>query len=222
MATHHAALPKPRWRGRLHGFAFFASIPQGVALVALGANWVTRLSTIVYALSLTGLYGVSAAYHRLRWTPRALARMRKLDHSMIYVLIAGTYTPFSLIVLEGAWATALLATIWAGAGAGVALKVWGFDRLRRIGGALYIVLGWLAVLAAPRFVDTLPAVVLALIAVGGVLYTLGAVVLLRRRPDPIPSVFGYHEVWHVMVVAASACHYAAIVYLVVSGSRTGA
>lgn len=216
MAAHATSLPKPRWRGRLHQIAFIVSIPQGLALVAAGADWASRISAAIYALSLSGVYGVSAAYHRVKWTPKALQRMRKLDHSMIFLLIAGTYTPFSLMALDGLWATVLLAAVWVGAIGGVGVKLFGIDRMRKLGGTLYIVLGWLAVLAAPKFVGRLSVPVLALIVAGGILYTAGSIVLLRKKPDPRPLVFGYHEVWHVMVVAASLCHYAAIGLLVLS------
>lgn len=209
-------LVKPRWRGRLHQIAFFVAIPQGIALVATAAGWVARVAAAVYALSLAGLYGVSALYHRLRWSPRALARMRRLDHSMIFVLIAGTYTPVSLLVLHRPWSIALLAVVWAGAIMGVLMKVLGLDRTRKITGTLYIVLGWVAVLMAPAFVTRVPLSVLLLIVAGGVLYTLGAIVFLRKRPDPSPAVFGYHEVWHVAVVSAALCHYTAILLLVLS------
>jgi hemolysin III len=207
---------KPRWRGRLHQIAFIVSIPQGLALVAAAADLASRISAAIFALTLSGVYGTSAAYHRVAWSPRALQWMKRLDHSMIYLLIAGTYTPVSLLVLHKVWGYALLGAVWAGALAGVALKAFGMERTRRVGGALYIVLGWLAVLAAPQLVTRMSAPVLALIVAGGVLYTLGAIVLLRRRPDPNPAVFGYHEIWHVLVVAAGACHYAAIMLLVVT------
>jgi hemolysin III len=210
------AIAKPRWRGRLHQIAFIVSIPQGLALVAVAADAMSRVSAAVYALSLSGLYGVSASYHRIGWTPKALARMRKLDHSMIFVLIAGTYTPFSVIVLDGVWAAVLLAAVWAGALFGIGVKLVGIDRMRKLGGSLYIILGWLAILASPQFVSRLGIGVMSLIVAGGVLYTSGAVVLLRRRPDPNPLVFGYHEIWHVMVVAASLCHYAAVMWLVLA------
>ena len=207
---------KPRWRGILHEIAFFLSIPQGVALVLLGAGWVSRIATGVYALSLSGLYGVSASYHRLKWSPRALVRMQRLDHSMIFFLIAGTYTAVCLLVLHHVWAYVVLALVWVGALTGIAMKIWGMERTRKITGAMYIVLGWLAVLIAPQLVTRVSMPVLTLIALGGVLYTVGAIVLLRRRPDPSPLVFGYHEIWHVMVVAAGACHYAAITLLVLA------
>lgn len=210
------ALPieKPRWRGRLHQIAFIVSIPQGLALVVAAADWYSRISAAIYALTLSGLYGVSASYHRLKWTPPALTRMRKLDHSMIFLLIAGTYTPFSLLALEGVWASVLLGAIWTGALLGIGIKQFGIDKMRRFGSALYIILGWMAVLAAPKFYARLPSSVLVLIFAGGILYTVGAIVLLRKSPDPNPKVFGYHEVWHVMVVTASSCHYAAIMLLV--------
>lgn len=209
-----AFVEKPRWRGRLHQIAFIVSIPQGLALVVAAADWMSRISAAIYALTLSGLYGVSASYHRLKWTPPAFLRMRKLDHSMIFCLIAGTYTPFSLLVLEGVWAKVMLGAVWTGALFGVGVKLWGMERVRKLGNALYIILGWMAVLAAPQFFTRLSPVVLGLIFAGGLLYTGGAIVLLRRSPDPNPKVFGYHEVWHVMVVAASLCHYVAILLLV--------
>jgi hemolysin III len=213
MSVSVGVVTKPRWRGRLHEIAFFLSIPQGIALVISGAGWLSRVGTAVYALSLSGLYGVSASYHRVQWSPRGLARMQRLDHSMIFVLIAGTYTALCLLVLHHVWAYIVLGLVWTGALAGVAMKIWGMERTKGITGAMYIVLGWLALLIAPQLVTSVSVLVLALIAAGGVLYTLGAVVLLRRRPDPSPLVFGYHEVWHVMVVAAAACHYTAIFLL---------
>ncbi len=214
MATN-AAVIKPRWRGRLHQFAFFFSIPQGIALlIAAGADWVSRVGAGVYALSLAGLYGVSASYHRLKWTPPALSRMRRLDHSMIFVLIAGTYTPVSLLLLDGVWATILLVTVWVAAIAGIVMKIVGLERTRKITAGMYIGIGWIALAMAPQIVPRAGATVLALIAAGGVLYTVGAIIFALRRPNPSPMVFGYHEIWHVMVVAASLCHYAAIMILV--------
>ncbi len=211
-----ATFVKPRFRGRLHQIAFFLAIPQGIALVASAGGWVSRLAAAVYSLSLAGVYGVSALYHRLKWSPKALLRMRRLDHSMIFVLIAGTYTPVSLLVLHRPWAIALLAVVWAGAITGVLLKVLGMERTRKVTATMYIVLGWVAVLMAPQFVRRVSWPIVALIAAGGVLYTLGSIVFLRKRPDPNPAVFGYHEIWHVAVVSAAFCHYSAIFLLVLS------
>jgi hemolysin III len=194
--------------------AFFASLPAGAALVGLARTPHARAGALVFAVTLTGLYGVSAAYHRGKWSERALALMQRLDHSMVYLFIAGTYTPITLLALRPPWAAALLASVWAGAAVGVLVTVLRFERWNGAGFALYLVLGWLVIVAAPELVRALTSVQLLLVAVGGILYTVGAVVLGRRRPDPSPALFGYHEVWHTMVVGASACHFAVIALLV--------
>jgi hemolysin III len=204
---------KPRFRGRLHQFAFYVAVPQGIALVIAAAGALERIGGVIYAVTLAGLYGVSAAYHRLKWSPRALLRMQRLDHSMIFLLIAGTYTPIALVAMHGLWRIVLLASVWLGALSGIVLKLIGMERTRKITAAMYIVLGWLALAAAPAIVPQLSVFEMSLIAAGGVLYTAGAIVLALHRPDPNPLVFGYHEIWHVMVVTASLCHYAAIMYL---------
>ena len=201
---------KPLWRGRLHQIAFFASLPAGVALVAVASGVEARLVATVFALSMTGLYGTSALYHRGRWSPRGLRLMQRLDHSMIFVLIAGTYTPLTLLALRPAWGITLLCLAWTGAAVGITLKFLRLNRLRHVGDVMYIGLGWLIVVATPQLLRSLGAGQLALIVTGGVLYTVGAIVLAARKPDPDPKVFGYHEVWHAFVVAAGLCHYAAI------------
>jgi hemolysin III len=214
MSLDPYALPlRPRLRGRLHQIAFFVALPAGIALVLLARGATARVAVLVYALSLAGLYGASAAYHRRQWTAKARARMQRLDHSMIFVLIAGTYTPFCLLALHGAWSIVLLAAVWAGAIAGIVLKLVGVDRTKVAAAILYVALGWLAVVATPVVVTSLSAVPLILLAVGGLLYTIGAIVFSTRRPNPSPRVFGYHEVWHSFVVGGSACHYAVILLL---------
>lgn len=209
-------MDKPRFRGRLHQGAFVASIPLGLVLLLAAESAASRVAASVYAASLSALYGTSAAYHRLAWSPRALRWIRSLDHSMIFVLIAGSYTPFALLVLQGWIAAAVLAGVWAGAILGMVIKVAAISRLRVVGSALYIVLGWVVVVAGPQLVRRLSAPSIALLAVGGILYTGGSVVLLRRKPDPSPAVFGYHEIWHSCVVTASACHYIAILLVVLA------
>jgi hemolysin III len=202
----------PRLRGRLHQVAFFASIPAGVALVVAARSWPARVGVLVYALSLTAMFGTSAALHRLRWSPRARLRMDRLDRTMIYVLIAGSYTPVCLLALRPGWRVALLALVWTGAAAGVVLVLLR-TRRRGVGVArmvLYLGLGWISLLVLPELARTLGPGRLALAVLGGVLYTVGAIVLIRRRPDPSPRVFGYHEVWHACTVAAGACHFALI------------
>jgi hemolysin III len=216
MAGHTAAdaPPKPRFRGRLHQVAFIVSIPAGLTLVALADRPVARVAAAIYALSLIALYGTSAAYHLGRWSTRTFNRMRKLDHSMIYVLIAGTYTPIALLGLEGPWSTVVLIAAWAGAALGVTITLVRFDRFKVLGAALYIVLGWLALLVAPVLIRELSVPQLLLILAGGILYTGGSVILLLNRPNPSPAAFGYHEIWHAMGIAAGACHYAAVLLLV--------
>jgi hemolysin III len=205
--------PPPRMRGRLHQIAFFVAIPAGVALVAAARTRVARLSAVVFALSLAGMYGVSGSYHRLPWSPRSLAWLKRVDHSMIFVLIAGTYTPFSLLVLKGPWAIGILLAAWVGAVAGVVMKFVRIDGLQAVGGALYITLGWLAIVATPQIIRGLSGPGIGLLLAGGLLYTAGAIALATKRPNPVPGVFGYHEVWHGFTVAAGACHYAMILLL---------
>jgi len=194
--------------------AFFASIPAGIALVALARGAEARVGAAVFAASLTALYGVSAAYHRGRWSARALRYMRHLDHCMIYVLIAGTYTPVVLLALRPSWGISLLVAAWIGAAAGIMITVLRLERWPAVGFTLYLVLGWLAIVAAPQLAASLSAVELTLLALGGVLYTVGAITLATNRPNPSPAVFGYHEVWHTFVVSASASHFALVLLLV--------
>jgi hemolysin III len=209
-SIHREIEPKPRWRGRLHQAAFIVSIPAGLVLVALAERPAARIAAAIYAMSLIGLYGSSAAYHLGQWSDRALTWMRRLDHSMIYVLIAGTYTPIALIGIGGRWGVTTLAIVWAGAVFGVTIKMIKIDGFRVLGGALYIILGWTAVAAFPEMLRRLSAVQMILIFAGGVLYTGGAIILATRRPNPRPVTFGYHEIWHAMVVAAGICHYIAV------------
>jgi hemolysin III len=219
-AAGPAALPgapvTPRLRGRLHQFAFAASIPAGVALVLQAQTIPARLAAAVYATSLAGMYATSAAYHRGRWSPTIRRRMDQADHAMIYVLIAGTYTPFVLLTFDRTWAVVVLGVVWTVAAAGIGVVVWR-HRIRLVGITLYLTLGWLGVLALPWLAGRVGAVKLTLLLAGGVLYTVGAVVLDRQRPNPSPVVFGYHEVWHGFTVAAGLCHYILIWLLVRAG-----
>lgn len=189
---------------------------MGVTLVALARTGLARLATAVYSVSVMAMYGVSASYHRLPWSPRARQRMRRLDHSTIFILIAGTYTPFSLLALRGAWRVWILCTVWGVALLGVLLKMLRLERMHRAGRVLYLALGWTALVALPPVLPHLGAAGVALLFAGGILYTVGAILFALRRPDPDPRVFGYHEVWHSMVVGGSACHYAMILLLVLT------
>ena len=206
---------RPRLRGRLHQAAFFFSIPLSVALVAAGRTAKARSAAAIYAVGIMALYGVSASYHRLPWSPRAKLWMRKLDHSTIFVFIAATYTPFSVLALRGAWRVSILATVWGVAAVGVVLKMLKLRAASRAGTAMYVALGWTAIIAIPQLVRNLNAVEIAFLFVGGALYTTGAIVYALRKPDPNPRVFGYHEVYHALVIVGSLFHYAVIMQLAV-------
>jgi hemolysin III len=180
------------------------AIPAGGLLVRRSGD---QGSIVLYAVTLAALYGVSAAYHLLPMTTAARYWMRRVDHAVIYVFIAGAFTPMCLLVAPGTNGKVLVALAWIGAAAGVTIKMVNLERTRVLGGTLYILLGWLAMAVLPAMLRRLDAVQLSLLFVQGSLYTLGALVLVIRRPDPYPDVFGYHEVWHSMVVVATACYY---------------
>jgi hemolysin III len=204
---------KPRWRGRIHQVAFLVSVPAGLALVTISPSILDRLVAAVYALSLSAMYGASAAFHRVNWGPAARRWMRRLDHSMIFVLIAGSYTPFALLALEPPWSTVVLAVVWIGAALGIVVRM-ASERLGVLPGTLYMVLGWIGVLVLPFAVHRLTGAQIALMVAGGLCYTIGATLFWLRRPALSPQVFGYHELWHVLVVVGSLCHYTLILLLV--------
>jgi hemolysin III len=206
---------KPRLRGVLHQWAFFVAIAAGAAIVVAAPAGRAKLATVVYALSVVGLFGVSAVYHRVNWVSATARRwMRRLDHSMIFFLIAGTYTPFALLVLDGTLATAILIAVWGGAAAGIVLNLAWADAPKWVTAIVYVTLGWVAIVAFPDMFSELGAGAVTLVAAGGVLYTTGAVVYALQRPDPAPAVFGYHEVFHLLVIAAAALQYAAVAFYV--------
>jgi hemolysin III len=206
----------PKLRGWLHLAAFVAALPAGLLLVRRSGE---QGSIVLYAVTLAALYGVSAAYHLLPMTARARYWMRRMDHAVIYVFIAGAFTPLCLLVAPGTNGKVLLAVAWIGAAVGVTIKMVSLERTRVLAGTLYIVLGWLAIAMLPAVVRGLDARELSLLFVQGALYTLGALVLVVRRPDPYPAVFGYHEVWHTMVVVATACYYVVLWSLVAHPGR---
>jgi len=178
------------------------------------------LATAIYAFSVAGLFGASALYHRVNWSSEAARRwMRRLDHSMIFVLIAGTYTPFALLALHGALATAILIVVWAGAAGGVVLKLVWIDAPKWAIALIYVALGWVVLAAFPELLSRLGVTATAMVAAGGVLYTAGAVVYARRRPDPAPAVFGYHEIFHALVILAAALQYAVVAFWVLPGTH---
>ena len=212
--TADANAQRPALRGYLHLAAAFAAVAGCVALILLADSARAHVGGAIFASSLILLYATSATYHRMRWGRRMRSLMKRLDHSMIFVLIAGTYTPFCLLTLNDAWGISLLSVIWGIAGAGVLLKMVWPGAAKALSVTLYASAGWLGVVAATELADWFAVVPLALLVLGGVLYTVGGFVYAVGRPNPFPRVFGYHEVFHVLVVAGSALHYALVaIYL---------
>ena len=195
-----AAFERPRLRGRLHLLAAVVSIGGLVWLVRAAESTESTVAAWVYGVSALLLYTTSGTYHCFARSPRARRIMQRADHSMIYLLIAGSATPAALLLMEGWSQAAMLGLLWAGAATGVVIKLVAFDRLKKLGGALYIVLGWAGLLVLPALLAHPGA--LALMVAAGVLYTVGAALFAAGKPRLSPTWFGYHEVWHVMGVAA--------------------
>ena len=206
---------KPRLRGVLHEGAFFVAIIVAPLLLLSADGLRTRVAAGVFAFSVAACFGVSALYHRMTWTPSRRRLMRRADHAGVYLLIAGTYTPVTLLVLKGDWGSVLLTIAWAGALIAILLKIIWVDAPKWVAAALGLALGWIAVVALPQLVERLQPTALTLLIAGGLLYSVGAVVYARRKPDPLPAVFGYHEVFHALTIAAAACQYVAIALFVV-------
>lgn len=206
-------LGKPLLRGWLHAYAFFVALAAGAVLCALAATRpgiAPLVSCLIYTISVCGLFGVSALYHRRVWSPRGFALMRRLDHSMIFVFIAGTYTPFSALLLTPERATVILAVVWGGALAGVAMKLAWPHAPRWASAPLYVALGWVAVFVLPDLLHEGGVALLVLLLVGGVAYTLGAVCYALRRPKGWPRYFGHHEFFHACTLVAALAHHVAI------------
>ncbi len=203
-------LAKPRLRGVFHEYAFYVAVVAGAVLVALSDSARELVATWIYAAALAAMFGVSALYHRVDWrSTRVRTWMRRLDHSTILLLIAGTYTPFALLAFEGAVADAVLVTVWVGAAAGLVLNLAWIDAPKWLVAIVFVALGWVGVIAFPQMID-LGIAPATLILAGGALYTLGAVTYALRRPNPAPAVFGYHEIFHLLVIGAAATHFVAI------------
>lgn len=203
---------KPRLRGVIHEYSFFVALILGALLVwrARGAEATTAMA--IYAVGICGLFGVSALYHRKNWQPRARAWMRRLDHSMIFVFIAASVTPFALLAAHGALAITILCIAWGGAIAGVVLSLLWIGAPKWVSAIVYIALGLVGAALAPDLISTLGWLPVLGVALGGVLYMIGAVIYAAGRPDPLPAVFGYHEVFHSLVTGAAATHYAVIAF----------
>jgi hemolysin III len=207
--------PKPRLRGIFHEWAFFAAVAAGAMLVVLADGALATFSSWVYAAALASMFGASALYHRFPWQSAAKqVWARRLDHSMIFVFIAGTYTPFALLAFAGVTRWLVLATVWAGAVLGLALELAWLDSPRWARALAYLVVGWVGLVAAPQIVSGLGVADLVLVLVGAGLYTLGAGIYAARWPNPFPRTFGFHEIFHLLVVAAAATQFVAVSLLV--------
>jgi hemolysin III len=206
-------LVKPKLRGVFHELGFYAAVAVGFVLVIMAEPGRARMAGLIFANCVAVCFGASAVYHRPTWRPRARARLARLDHAGIYLLIAGSYAPFGLIVLSRGWAIPVLAIVWGGALAAIVMKLFWVQAPKWLSAAIGLTLGWVGVVAFPQLLKLSPVAVL-LVATSGVLYTAGAVVYARRRPDPHPLIFGYHELFHVLTVAAVACEYVAVAFYV--------
>jgi hemolysin III len=215
LAENDAVLERPLLRGVFHQVGFSASLVVGTLLI-VGADGARRhVAAAVFAGAVAACFGVSALYHRVTWTPRLRLWMRRVDHAGVYLLIAGTYTPVCLLVLRGDWRLIVLPTVWACAAAAAIFKFVWVDAPKWLAAALGVMLGWAGVAALPQLAARLDPAAVALLGVGGLIYTAGAVVYARRRPDPAPAVFGYHELFHVLTLIAVSCQYVAIAFFVI-------
>lgn len=205
---------RPLLRGALHGVAFAAALGVGVLLVVFSRE-ARMLPATVFAVSAVVMLGTSTLYHRITWTPSARLWMRRADHAGIFLLIAGTYTPVALISLSGAWRITVLAVVWSGALAAAISKFCWVAAPKWLSAALGLALGWIGVLVLPQFAHHEGIAPVILLAAGGLAYTAGAVVYAVKRPDPLPRIFGYHELFHALTIVALACQYVAIAFFVV-------
>ena len=201
---------KPHLRGWLHAVTFPLAVAAGVVLFVLSPTPETRIGSGVFAVSAMMLFGFSALFHRGRWSPRTRDMLRRLDHASIFLLIAGTYTPFAVLLLDGDSQRLLLWLVWAGALAGIAFRVLWLGAPRWMYVPVYVAMGWAAIFWMGDFAATAGAVVLTLIIVGGGLYSVGGLVYGLQKPNPMPRWFGFHEVFHTLTVIAFVTHYVGV------------
>jgi hemolysin III len=204
---------KPRFRGVLHEIAFFVAAALAIPLLATAPPGRARVAAAVFAVCVPLCFGASALYHRPTWSPHVRSLLARLDHAGVYLLIAGTYTPFGLLVLSPGWAVPVLAIVWGGAAAAILMKLFWSGTPKWASAVIGLSLGWTGVAALGQLAKV-GAAGLTLVAAGGLLYTVGAVVYARKRPDPAPSFFGYHEIFHACTVAGAGCQYAAVALFV--------
>ncbi len=211
LATH---LVKPRYRGTSHLYALFVAVVAAIVLVATAPAGLATFAAAVYAVTLAGMFGASALYHRGNWSPPAARRLLKLDHTAIFLLIAGTYTPIALLAMEGTTRAVTLSAVWLIAFAGIVFEWLPVPAPRGYVTTVYLGLGWIGTFSFVPLYDATGWGGVLLVAGGGLLYTIGAIVHAARKPDPWPETFGYHEIFHVLVILAALLHYCAIAFLV--------
>jgi hemolysin III len=204
----------PRFRGLAHLGAFLAAVPVGVLLVLHARSGVAQVGAAIFAASVMFMLGSSSLFHRRRWTAESMRWIGLLDHATIYVLIAGTYTPLALLVLHPAWRLPILAVAWGGALAATLRRLFRPHAPAWVAAATCVALGWISVIVMPQIVERIGLFPTSLLVAGGIAYTAGALVYARRKPDPFPDIFGYHEVFHALVVVAVACQYTTIAFFV--------
>lgn len=202
-------------RGVLHQYAFAVSLVVGTLLIVGADGARGHTAAAVFAGAVATCFGISALYHRVTWAPRVRLWMRRVDHAGIYLLIAGTYTPICLLALDGALPLAILAVVWAGAAAAIALKFVWVAAPKWLAASIGVGLGWIGVALMPQLAARVGTAAVALLIAGGIAYTAGAIVYAWSRPNPAPAVFGYHELFHALTIVAVACQYVAIAFFVV-------
>lgn len=206
-------LVKPRLRGVFHEIGFYAAAATGAAMVVTAEPGRAQIAGAIFASCVAICFGASAVYHRPTWRPRVRAWLARLDHAGVYLLIAGSYAPFGLIVMSRGWAIPILAIVWGGALLAILFKLFWVQAPKWLSAAFGLMLGWVGAAAFPQLLR-LSLVAVLLVVASGILYTAGAVIYARRRPNPHPHVFGYHELFHVLTVAAAACQYVVVAFYV--------
>ena len=205
---------KPKYRGVIHQWAFFIFLAGGIVLQLLSKGVTAHLVAAIYSVSICAMLGVSALFHRITWTPERRLVVRRLDHSMIFLAVAGTYTPVAVLALTPFARNVVLALVWIGAVGGIITKMIWIGLAEGISALLYIILGWVAVGVMPQLYSHSGVLAFSLLIAGGVMYTLGALVYAFRRPDPWPKTFGYHEIFHSFVALAAICHFLVVLILI--------
>ena len=218
MPSPHVEEIVPTLRGVLHAYAFWVALGGAIALVALAPGPQARVACAIYGAALCALFAISALFHRWRWNPRWRPLLRRLDHSTIFLFIAASTTPIALLVMSGGLQTAVLLLVWLGAAAGILMTAAWIDAPRGLVALSYVAVGCAATAGLPQMLERVPSVPLLLLALGGLLYITGAAVYATRRPDPWPRSFGFHEVFHGLVIAAAASHFTALSVWIVPGA----